>query len=232
LEEFDAGPGVFAEAVRKHGAELHEWRLPDGAPPPRNPRDYDAVLTFGGAMHPDEGDRHPWLHDERALLAELIDREVPVLGVCLGAQLLAGAAAAPVRRADEPEIGWYPVQTTAAARADPLIGALAPRFEALEWHSYEFELPPGGAALAGSARCLQAFRVGEHAWGIQFHAEVTARDFDQWLADYGSDPDAVALGLDTTKLGADTRARIATWNDLGRELCARFLKLSEPSRAA
>jgi GMP synthase-like glutamine amidotransferase len=231
VHEAAAGPGVFAQAIRAYGAELHQWRPAEG-PPDADPREYDAVLTFGGAMHPDESDRHPWLHEERALLAELIDREMPVLGVCLGAQLVAGAAGAKVRRADEPEIGWYRLSTTAEARHDPLLAPLTPAFDALEWHSYEFGLPPGATPLATSERCLQAFRVGRRAWGIQFHAEVTLTDFNTWLADYASDPDAVALGLDTTTLGADTRARIATWNDLGRELCARFLQLSEPSRGA
>lgn len=223
---------MFAHAIRAHGAELHEWRLPDPHAPPHDPHDYDAVLTFGGAVHPDQGDRHPWLHDERALLAELIENSIPLLGVCLGAQLVAGAAGASVRRADEPEIGWYPVQTTDAAHTDPLIGALPRDFDALEWHSYEFELPPGALPLAASDRCLQAFRAGERAWGIQFHAEVTPTDFDSWLAGYGSDPDAVAMNLDRDALGTTTRDRIAAWNDLGRELCARFLELSEPSRGA
>jgi GMP synthase (glutamine-hydrolysing) len=231
VHEADAGPGVFAQAIRERGAELHEWR-PDEGPPPADPRDYDAVLTFGGAMHPDQQDRHPWLDEERALLAELIAHDVPLLGVCLGAQLLAGAAGARVRRADEPEIGWYPVHTSDAARSDPLLNALPRDFDALEWHSYEFELPPGATALAASDRCLQAFRISERAWAIQFHAEVTMADFDSWLADYGSDPDAVALNLDRDALGTATRERIQAWNDLGRGLCARFLELSEPSRGA
>lgn len=223
---------MFAEAIREHGAELHEWLLPDDGSPPLDPRGYDAVLTLGGAMHPDQDERHPWLREERALLAELIERQVPVLGVCLGAQLVAGAAGSLVARAAEPEIGWYAVQSTDAGRRDPLLGPLAPGFDALEWHSYEFRLPAGATALASSGRCLQAFRAGEWAWGIQFHAEVTLEDFDSWLAGYRSDPDAVALGVDPDALREATADRIGAWNGLGRELCTRFLKLSAPSRGA
>jgi len=231
VHEADAGPGVFAQAIREHGAELHEWRLPEDGPPWCDPRDYDAVLTFGGAMHPDQVESHPWLAEERALLADLIERGVPLLGVCLGAQLVAGAAGALVRRAAEPEIGWHPVQTTADAGRDPLLGSLTPGFDALEWHSYEFRLPAGATPLAHSDRCLQAFRAGERAWGIQFHAEVTMADFDSWLDSYATDPDAVAMGLDPDRLRTETAPRIASWNDLGRGLCERFLEVAISARS-
>lgn len=139
----DAGPGVFAEAIRARGARLHVWQLPDDGPPSLDPRDYDAVLTFGGAMHPDQVQEHPWLAEERAVLADLLDRRVPLLGVCLGAEVLADAAGGRIWRARHPEIGWYEVEVTREAADDPLLGPLRPRFEAFEWHSYEVELPPG-----------------------------------------------------------------------------------------
>jgi GMP synthase (glutamine-hydrolysing) len=231
VHEGDAGPGVFADAIRARGGELHEWRVPEDRPPWDDTRDYDAVLTFGGAMHPDQDTEHPWLPGERALLSGLIERGVPLLGVCLGAQLVAGAAGALVRRAPEPEIGWYHVQTTGPARHDPLIGPLGPGFQALEWHSYEFRLPAAATALASSDRCLQAFRVGECAWGIQFHAEVTMADFESWLDSYATDPDAVAMGLDPDRLRAETAPQIAAWNDLGRGLCERFLEVAVSARS-
>jgi GMP synthase (glutamine-hydrolysing) len=232
VHQADAGPGVFADATRAAGAQLDSWLLPEQGSPPHDPRDYDAVLTFGGATHPDQDVHHLWVPEEKALLADLIERRVPVLGVCLGAQLLAGAAGAQTRRAREPEIGWYEVELTDAGRRDPLLGPLAPRFQALEWHSYEFTLPPGAVALARSQTCLQAYRVGDVAWGIQFHAEVTLADFERWLADYRSDPDAVALGLDPKALHERTRAAIASWNALGRGLCERFLNVAAQRASA
>ncbi len=230
VHQADAGAGVFAEAIRGSGAELHVWTPPNGNAPPLAPRDYDAVLTFGGAAHPDQDQQHAWLANETALLSELLAHGTPLLGVCLGAQLVARAAGATVGRAREPEIGWYAVETTASAAADPLLGALAPGFEALEWHSYEFELPPGATALARSATCLQAYRLGATAWGIQFHAEVMLTDFETWLDDYGSDEDAVRMELDVDALRAATRERIAGWNELGRALCERFLGVAEATR--
>lgn len=223
VHQRDAGPGVFADAIRSYGAEL-DWWMPDEAPSPaREPRDYDAVLVFGGAMHADEDARHPWLRDEKALLRDLLEGGMPLLGVCLGAQLLAEAAGAPARPARRPEIGWYDVELTREGDGDPLLGPLAPRFEAFQWHRYEFPLPPGATPLARSAVCLQAYRIGEAAWGIQFHAEVSGKDVETWIDDYRSDEDAVRIELDPARLRRQTRAAIGGWNELGRGLCERFL---------
>lgn len=218
----DAGPGVFAEEFAARDIQLDQWDIGEGAKAPGDPRDYDAVLTFGGAMNVDDETEHPWLHFEKALLAGLLDRGVPLLGVCLGSQLLAAAASAVPQRAPEPEIGWLPVEVTEEGAEDPVIGSLAPKFTAFEWHSFESPLPHGAVALARSPVCLQAWRL-ERAWAIQFHAEVSAADLDHWIDDYDSDPDAVAIGLDVHRLAAETHERIEDWNQLGRELCGRFI---------
>ncbi|HWK16176.1 MAG TPA: type 1 glutamine amidotransferase [Solirubrobacteraceae bacterium] len=222
VHQRDAGPGVFTEAIDAAAARLDTWE-PWAGPPARSPAAYDAVLAFGGAMHPDQGQRHDWMEGERVLLAELVERGVPTLAVCLGAQLLAGAGGGAVRRATRPEIGWCPVELTPAGAADPVLGPLGPGFEALEWHSYACAPPPEATALARNATCLQAYRIGERAWGIQFHAEVTAADLDGWIEDYRSDEDAVAIGLDPDALRRESEAKIGAWNDLGRGLCERFL---------
>jgi GMP synthase-like glutamine amidotransferase len=223
VHQADAGPGVFGEAIRGAGAKLDEWLLPEVAVPPADPFGYDAVLTLGGAMHADQAERHAWLAEENRLLAELIERGTPLLGLCLGGQLVAGAGGAAVRRAERPEIGWHPVELTAEGRADPLLGPLAPGFEAFQWHSYEFPLPPGAIALARSEVCLQAARVGERAWALQFHPEVSAADARAWIGDYRSDEDAVRIGIDPDALAAETEAKIAAWSELGRGLCRRWL---------
>jgi hypothetical protein len=103
------------------------------------------------------------------------------------------------------------------------MGPLAPSFTAFQWHSYEAVPPEGAATLASSPVCAQAFRVGERAYGIQFHAEVTAADAGRWIDDYRSDEDAVRIGLDPDALRADSDERMGDWNRLGRELCGRFL---------
>jgi GMP synthase (glutamine-hydrolysing) len=220
----DAGPGVFADVMRSQDVEHDIWLRTEGDRPPSQLHEYDAVLVFGGAMHADHEDRHPWLADEKALLSDLLEQRVPLLGVCLGAQLLAEAAGATPRRASAPEIGWHHVEITGDGSGDPVLGPLAPGFEAFQWHSYEFPLPPGAAALARSDVCLQAYRVGDSAWGIQFHAEVTGADAEAWIDDYRSDEDAVRIDLDPDALRQQTRAAMDEWNALGRALCGRFLE--------
>ena len=222
VHQADAGPGIFGREIRAAGWGLDSW-LPSTQPEPPPADDFDAVLTFGGAMHPDREDVHPWLATEKALLARLLDRGTPLLAVCLGSELLAEAAGARPRLAREPEIGWAEVEVADEAATDPVIGPLRPRFTAFQWHSYEVPLPPGAVALAQSLVCLQAYRIGECAWGIQPHAEVRLVDAERWIDDYRSDPDAVRIGLDPERLRGETHERIGAWNQLGFELCGRFL---------
>lgn len=219
----DAGAGVFADAVAAAGDELEHWWVGEAPKPPSEVSGYDAVMVFGGAMNVDEEGRHPWLAPEKELLAQLLERGTPLLGVCLGAQLLSEAAGGEPRRAREPEIGWFDVEVTAEGEADPLLGGPEPRFEVFEWHSYECNPPADATVLAHTPVCGQAFRFGPLAWGIQFHAEVTAAIVEDWIVDYRSDPDAVRIGISPGELRAQTRQRIDTQQDLGRELCGRFL---------
>ena len=219
----DAGPGVFADAIAAGGDELDVWEIDSGDGPPADPFGYDAVMTFGGAMNVDQPEEHAWISPELDLLAGLMDAGVPLLGVCLGSQLVAKAAGGEARRAREPEIGWHRVAVTGEGSGDPLLAPLAPEFEAFGWHSYEAVPPEGAAILARSDVCVQAFRIGDRTWGVQSHPEVSAADAAHWIDDYRSDPDAVRIGIDPAVLGPETESRIAAWNEVGRSLCGRFL---------
>ena len=222
VHQRDAGPGVLVDAAAASGHQHVEWQ-PTEAPAPELDG-FGAAMTFGGAMHADQEADHPWLATEKELLRDLLRRRTPVLGVCLGAQLLAEAAGSEPRRAGTPEIGWYEVSLTEDAADDPVAAVLPPRFEAFQWHSYEAPLPPGATALATSDVCLQAYRLDGNSWGIQFHAEVTGEIVGSWLDDYGKDEDAVRMGVDPDAIREQTRPRIHEWNELGRALCGRFLE--------
>jgi GMP synthase-like glutamine amidotransferase len=213
--------GTFGDVVAHRGHELEEWSLAWGTPPPRPLDDYGAVLVFGGAMHADQDDHHPWLREENLFLQRALDLHLPMLGVCLGAQLIAKAAHAPVGPAPEPEIGWFDVELTPAATDDPLFSRLPERFEAFQWHYYTYGLPGGAVELARSEICTQGYRLGDLVWGIQFHAEVTAGQVEGWLRE--DEP----VAIDRERIATATQRRIAGWNDLGGSLCSSFLDVAE-----
>lgn len=217
----EARTELFAPVVEQGGHRLDEWSFAWGTPPPRPLETYDAALVFGGAMHADHDEWHPWLRDETLWLQQLLARETPTLGICLGVQLLARAAGAWVGPLDEPEIGWFGVELTDAGAADPVVGSLPRSFEALQWHHYTYGVPEGAVELARSPACTQAFRLGEACWGVQFHPEVTQTQLNGWIVDSGDPPP------DPERLRVETPQKIARWNELGRTLCSAFLETAE-----
>jgi GMP synthase (glutamine-hydrolysing) len=215
--------GLFGEAVRAGGHQLDERSFARGRLPGAPAESYDAVMVFGGGMNVHEVDSNPWIVDETRMLEGLLEAQVPVLGVCLGGQLLASAAGAQVSRARLPEIGWYEVRTTPEAAADPLLQHVPDRFTAFQWHSYQFALPSEAVLLAYSPVCAQAYRLGDSAWGIQFHAEVTKDIVSDWISREGTDPDAVRVGFDPARERLRLEEQIGRWNRLSRKLVGGFL---------
>jgi GMP synthase (glutamine-hydrolysing) len=214
------GGGVFDETVEQEGHVLASWAVPLGEDPP-DPRHYDAIMVFGGGMHPDQDGSHPWLAHEITFLRRALDARVPLLGVCLGAQLIARASGAWVGPASEPEVGWLEVSLTDAGCSDPVLSALPERMQAFQWHSYTFALPDGASELATSRVARQAFALDGHAWGIQFHAEVTRPMIEAW-----AEEDAGELPMPAEELFAETDGRLGAWNAHGRDLCRAFLARS------
>jgi GMP synthase (glutamine-hydrolysing) len=211
---------LFGEVAEEEGHAVEEWSVAWEKPLSRPLDDYDAVFVFGGAMHADQDDRHPWLREEALVLQRILDVRIPVLGVCLGAQLLARAAHARVGPASQPEIGWFPVELTEAAADDPVLSRLPERFDAFQWHYYTYEVPSGAVELARSEACTQAFRLGDAAWAVQFHPEVTLRQIERWIADSEDPPPA---GTAET-MRRESAEKIGEWNELGRTLCGAFLE--------
>ena len=219
VHELDAGAGVFGD--------FPTW-VPGAAPLP-SIEVVDALMVFGGSMHVDQNDEHRWLDAEKEFIRDALLRGTPILGVCLGSQLLAAAAGALPHRSPEPEIGWYDIEITEAGAADPLLGPLAPSVELFEWHHYVAPLPPGAVELARTPACVQAFRIeAKPAWGLQFHAEVTRENLWSWL-DGWENSEAIHTSLDPERIRAASELRIEGQNEVGRGIAERFL--AEAARA-
>jgi GMP synthase-like glutamine amidotransferase len=150
------------------------------------PGGIERLVVMGGPMGANDDGAHPYLRAERALLRSLVERGTPILGVCLGAQLLAAALGADVRRGPAPEIGAGSVHLCDAAASDPLLATVgSASMPVFHWHGDTFELPAGATHLASSLDYPhQAFRVG-NAWGFQFHVELRATDADVVQANLG-----------------------------------------------
>jgi GMP synthase-like glutamine amidotransferase len=173
-------PGSFSQVIDERGVEAVPVEIDEGEALP-DWREFDSVLAMGGPMGAYEEEAHPWLAPEKELLREAADAGKPILGVCLGVQLLASALGAEVTPMDKAEVGMLPVELTEAGRADPLFDGVPEPLITLQWHGDTFELPDGAALLASSpAAPNQAFRAGEAAYGIQFHVEVTPEMVDEW----------------------------------------------------
>jgi len=212
------GGGLFEKVVAERGDTLDRWVVADGEAVPDDPSRWDAVMVFGGAMHPDQDAEHPWLGGEVAFIAEALSQGVPTIGVCLGAQLVARAAGAGVGPAERPEVGWFTVELSDDGARDPVVGVLPPRVDAFQWHYYTFELPDGAVQLAANANARQAYRLGDRAWAIQFHAEVERHMIDRWFVE-GADE----LPKPRDELQAETDRLLGGWNAHGRALCGAFL---------
>jgi GMP synthase (glutamine-hydrolysing) len=188
---------------------------------------YAALIVLGGPMNADQIDSYPNLLAEVEIIRDALDRDMSVLGICLGAQLLAKALGGTVSRNQRREIGWCHVDLTDAGRSDPVLAAFSERQRVFQWHEDGIALPEGVARLASSPESpVQAFRVGEHAYGFQFHLEVDETLIERWLtvpenqailaAEMGRvDPEQIRRQAteNIADLKALSRATFSTWID-------------------
>jgi GMP synthase-like glutamine amidotransferase len=215
--EADAGLGLVGERLHAAQVEVHIVGPDAELDVPTSADGFDGVVVLGGTPGPLEDERAPWLGPTRELLRSTLDAGIPLLGVCLGAQLLAVVAGGDVAEAAAGgEVGLSAVRMTDAAASDPLLHDLPDDLRTLQWHFLEVrELPAGSVPLCTSDRCPnQAFRVGESAWGLQFHLEATTRTAIDWTATGAAD--LAAVGLTADEVVSDVEAAEddlrATWS--------------------
>ena len=220
--------GTLDPLLKSYGFRIRYVNF--GRDPEARPRleGYDGLVVLGGPMSVNDTAAHLHLDTEAELILEAIERRMPVLGICLGAQLIARTLGAWVGRNPEKEIGWYDVQPTPDAREDPLLRHLGDSERIFQWHGDAFELPEGAVHLASSAACAnQAFRYREHVYGFQFHLEVDERLIERWLRTpvHRQELEGLVGQIDPETIRSDTRARILSAKELSDRIFGEWVKL-------
>lgn len=185
------------------------------------------LVVMGGPMNVDEVDKFPFLAREVEWMRQAVAAGLPLLGICLGSQLLAKAMGAKVYPNAVKEIGWYEIELEPAAADDLLFAGSAARETVFQWHGDTFDLPPGAVHLAFSPGCRQqAFRCGRAAWGLQFHVEVTAAIVDTWLTEAENRRELAGLDyIDPRAIAAQTPQMMPAMQALGDRVLPRFVSL-------
>jgi GMP synthase (glutamine-hydrolysing) len=220
--------GTLHARIRKRGHRIrfHNFqRHPDSEP---NVERYQGLIVLGGPMNVEDQHRHPHLKTELLAIEAALRQDKPVLGICLGAQLLAHVLGAPVRRHGQHEIGWYDLITTAQGREDPVLGHLGEQAPVFQWHACTFGLPSGAVQLARTETCeQQAFRFGQNAYGFQFHLEADAAMIERWLQlpAYREELASAGIGRDETSIRAATASLIEQMQPLAEVTFNNFLDL-------
>jgi GMP synthase (glutamine-hydrolysing) len=188
---------------------------------------YDGIILLGGYMGVYEADRYRHLRFELKLIEEALAKELPVLGICLGAQILASVLGATVRPHTEREMGWYDIQLTEGGLADPVIGHFQPSEKVFQSHGDTFDIPKSAEHLASSALChAQAFRYGSNAYGLQFHLEVNRAIIDDWFAMPEHQEYFKTATIPPEAIRRDTDRHLLRSMELSEETIQRFLAQS------
>lgn len=216
--------GAIETALAAAGVAVRYVRSGEGEPVPAELDDAAGLVVMGGPMGVYEQDRYPYLTRELQLIEHTVAQGKPVLGVCLGSQLLAAALGATVRPGHRKEVGWHPVSLAEVARNDALLAGVPPSFTPLHWHGDVFDLPPGAVRLASSALTeTQAFRFGRSAYGFLFHLEVTPAIVRDWATHFTADLEEVGSDADALLRGA--RANLPALEGLGAQVYGRWARL-------
>ena len=217
------GLGLLANALREFGIHHRYLDLPRGEPPPRDLRGIGGLIVLGGAMAAYEADRHPFLATESMLIERTLTAGRPVLGICLGAQLIAQALGARVYAGEKREVGWAPVSLTEHGTDDPLFAGCEPTLMAFHMHGDTYELPADAHNLARSPLYeQQAFRWGDLVYGLQFHLEFTDTMIGRLVSEAESRAFITGAGVDPDRLQRETAGHVRPVADVAQRVFSGF----------
>lgn len=198
------GLGTIEPAMSRRGIGHRYVRLFDGEPVPRDIEQYSGLIILGGPMNVYEVDKYPYLKDEDVLIKRAMDRGLPMLGICLGSQLIAKASNAKVRKGAKKEIGWHDLNLTPDGMEDAVFKGFPDKLTVFQWHGDTFDIPEGATRIASSALFPnQAYRIGYKVYGLQFHLEVTEEIIKQWVSEYKDELSTLDY-IDPKKILSDT----------------------------
>ncbi|RZA14940.1 MAG: glutamine amidotransferase [Lysobacteraceae bacterium] len=220
--------GTLDPLIRRRGHRIRFRNFERHPDAQLNVDRYRGLVVLGGPMNVEDHPRRPHLANEMRAIERMLEQDKPVLGICLGAQLLAHVLGAPVQRNEVPEIGWYPLHKTAEGHADAVLAPLQAGTSVFQWHGCRFDIPDGAVHLASSAQCeQQAFRYGDNAYGFQFHLEMDERLVERWLANPAYREELAASGLahDEHAIRAQTRRHISAMQRQADAVFHNFLDL-------
>jgi GMP synthase (glutamine-hydrolysing) len=223
--------GSIADALEAEALAWQYVRVFDGRPVPAEIGDAGGLIVMGGPMGLYEQDRYPHLKDELRLIESALKAGKPILGICLGSQLLAAALGAAVTRGPRKEIGWYRLRLSEAAAADRLWSAAPREFMALHWHGDVFTLPSGAVNLASSELTMnQAFRYAQSAYGLLFHLEMTEAMIVEMADAFGDE--LREAGGEPSRLTADSAVHCGRLETIGEAVFTKWARLVHEVRAA
>ena len=236
--------GTFEEAFKRMGCTIHPLNSSYSKAIWPELSECSGVVSMGGPMSVYERAKYPWIADELELLRQAVGRGLPVLGVCLGAQMLAAALGAKVTKSLQKEIGWYPIMREPArpggregravgADGDPLFEGFGQTETVFQWHGDTFEIPRGAVRLASSPLCEnQAFRYGENAYGLQFHVEVTEAIIRAWMRTPVNKTELASLKgqIDPMAIRRQSPQHIARLQELAHHVATTFVHLIVQSK--
>ena len=219
------GPGLIEYFLNQKSIPYQILSLDSDAQLPKL-EGFTHVVILGGPMNVYEEDHYPFLRAEDLFIKEAIQRGKFVLGICLGAQLIAKALGAKVFKASLKEIGWYDILLTMIGSKDPLFSNLPKTFPVFQWHGDTFEIPKGGKLIATSTSVPhQAFRYGDNAYGLQFHLEVTEKMIKEWMETYEEEnKDAQASPFSKAEILTETEIKIETYTGRGISFLTNFFR--------